>query len=84
MASRRITIRIPAELERELQQHANREGAAESEIVRDALQSYFQNKARERSAYEVAAELGLIGCAPGLPRDLSTNRKYFRGLGKKR
>jgi hypothetical protein len=34
------------------------------------------------STYDFLKEAGLIGCAPGLPKDLSTNKRYFAGFGK--
>jgi hypothetical protein len=34
------------------------------------------------SACDLAVAAGLIGCARGLPRDLSTNKRYFAGFGK--
>lgn len=39
-------------------------------------------KLQKRSAYELFKEAGLIGCAKGLPKDLSTNKRYFAGFGK--
>jgi hypothetical protein len=36
----------------------------------------------KRSAYDLAREAGLIGCAKGLPKDLATNKRYFEGFGK--
>jgi hypothetical protein len=36
----------------------------------------------KRSAYELMAEAGLIGCVKGAPKDLSTNKRYFKGFGK--
>ena len=35
-----------------------------------------------RSAYELADAAGLIGCIKGVPKDLSTNKRYFTGFGK--
>jgi len=39
-------------------------------------------KRDDRSVFEIAKKAGLIGCAPGLPRDLSTNNRYFEGFGE--
>jgi hypothetical protein len=35
-----------------------------------------------RSTYELMEAAGLIGCIKGAPKDLSTNKKYFAGLGE--
>lgn len=59
-------------------------GLPESELVRDALESYLGQAPAARSAYDLAREAGLIGCVRGAPRDLSTNPKHFKGFGKGR
>jgi hypothetical protein len=52
--------------------------------VRQAIESHLAEAAKRESAYEMAERLGLVGCAEGLPPDLSTNRKYFEGFGRDR
>lgn len=51
-------------------------------MVREALEAFLSPVATERSAYEVADELALIGCVRKARKDLSTNRKYFKEFGK--
>ena len=34
------------------------------------------------TAYDAFLNAGLIGCAPGLPKDLATNKRHFKGFGK--
>jgi hypothetical protein len=53
-------------------------------LVREALENYLGEAPTPSSAYDLAREAGLIGCARGLPSDLSVNRKHFEGLGKSR
>jgi virulence-associated protein VagC len=36
----------------------------------------------DKSCYNLAMELGIIGIAKDLPSDLSTNPDYFEGFGK--
>jgi predicted DNA-binding protein len=81
MATNRITIRIPEALEKKLRKRAHLNGQSESEIVREALENYLQQSSGE-SAYDIAKRLGVIGRFKGLPKDLSTNPKYFEGFGK--
>jgi len=57
-------------------------GQSESEVVREALETYLASTTGERSAYELAEQAGLIGSVRRAPRNLSTNRRYFEGLGK--
>lgn len=37
---------------------------------------------QELSCYEIAQRLGIVGMLDHLPSDLSTNRRYFEGLGQ--
>ena len=83
MSSQRITIRIPLSLGKSLKKQADMKGRPESEIVREALESYLRQAAGQ-SAYELARQAGLIGRVKGAPRDLSTNPRHFKGFGEKR
>ena len=86
MTSERITIRIPEELGGRLRHRSRTNGQTESDLVRDALENYLGHSSREWSAFELAEEAGLIGCIPrgrrSPPKDLSTNRRHFKGFGK--
>ena len=50
--------------------------------MRQALEEFLSKHREEKTAYDLALEAGLIGCAPGAPKDLSTNKRYFKGFGK--
>jgi predicted DNA-binding protein len=82
MSSDRITIRVPQALGRRLRSRSRLKGQAESEVVREALESYLGQSGGERSAYELAEEAGLIGCVRCAPKDLSTDSRHFEGFGK--
>ena len=91
MASDRITIRVPQALGQRLRSRSRLKGQAESELVREALESYLGQSGDARPAYELAEEAGLIECVrrgPGSPaprspaKDLSTNPRYFDGFGE--
>jgi predicted DNA-binding protein len=86
MSSERITIRIPAELGGRLRHRSRSNGQTESDLVRDALENYLGRSSPEWSAFVLAEEAGLIGCVPrgrrSPPKDLSTNRRHFKGFGK--
>ena len=83
MSSQRITVRIPLSLGKRLKEQAGVKGRPESEIVREALESYLRQAAGQ-SAYELAKRAGLIGRYKGAPRDLSTNPRHLKGFGEKR
>ncbi len=82
MTSTRITIRVSEAIEKRLRSRSRIQGQTESELVREALESYLAKSDGDRPAYELAEEAGLIGCIPRAPRDLSTNRRHFEGFGK--
>jgi len=82
MASQRITVRVPAALGVRLKDRSRLIGETPSEIVRAALENYFNNGGGGRSAYDLAKAAGIIGCARAGPKDLSTNPRHFEGFGK--
>lgn len=84
MLSQRISVRVPEKIVRRLKERSRSTGAKESDVVREALEEYFSKPTTEKTAYDRAVETGLIGCAKGLPKDLSTNKRYFKGFGKSR
>ena len=84
MASNRITVRVPKQLEALLRDRSRTRGQTPSDVVRDALETYLGFGGRSLSAYELARGAGVIGCATREPKDLSTNRSHFDGFGKKR
>jgi hypothetical protein len=81
MASQRISVRVPRQMAQRLKRHSQVTGAHESDVVREALEKYLAPGAEGPTAYDLALKSGLIGCARGAPKDLSTNKKYFKGFG---
>ncbi len=84
MPNGRITVRVPEALESKLRGQARLKGRPESELVREALETYLGQESDSRPAYELAEQSGLIGCIRKAPKDLSTNPKHFEGFGKSR
>jgi hypothetical protein len=82
MASDRMTIRLDEETHRRIDAEAQATGKNGSELVREALAAYFRQRSEPETCLELAHRAGVIGCAVGLPRDLSTNREYFEGFGR--
>lgn len=81
MASQRISVRVPRQMAQRLKRHSRVTGARESDLVREALEKYLPPEGDAPTAYDLAVKAGLIGCARGAPKDLSTNKKYFKGFG---
>lgn len=82
MISDRVTVRLPKALAAHLRQRCRKTGQTPSQLVRIALEKLMGGPKAKRSAYDLAMEAGIIGCAKGLPEDLSTNPRYFEGFGE--
>ncbi|MCI0463885.1 MAG: ribbon-helix-helix domain-containing protein [Gemmataceae bacterium] len=82
MESIRISVRLDADTKRRLREEARAAGKHESEVVREVLAAYFAEQKREASALDRAQRAGIVGCAKGLPPDLSTNKDHFEGFGR--
>jgi len=82
MNNTRITIRLDEHTGRRLRAEALAAGKNESEVVREALTAYFTRTPQRATALEVARRARVIGCAQGLPPDLSTNKDHFKGFGR--
>ena len=82
MSSNRITVRVPPALTSRLRSCSRANGKTESDVVREALESYLESEPARKTAYELAKEAGIIGAARKAPRDLSTNRRHFNAFGK--
>ncbi len=85
MASKRISVRIGSQLDRQLRRRAKETGKNESAVVREALGDYLSRTSSTSSArtvYDLLEEKRLIGCLTDTPPDLSTNRERFEGFGE--
>lgn len=82
MASGRLSVRIPPELQQSLDSLSAVTGKSEAEVVREALQEYCLKYSQQQTAYDVAKAAGLIGCVRGGPKDRSTDSRYMDGFGR--
>jgi Arc/MetJ-type ribon-helix-helix transcriptional regulator len=82
MPSQRISVRVPSKIVQGLKERSGATGERESEVVRHALEEYLSKNGGEKTAYDQFLEAGLIGSAPGSPKDLATNKRHFKGFGK--
>jgi hypothetical protein len=80
---KRVNARLGAEDAKKLAYLTEREGQTVSEVLRLALQRYYDEaKAGEGSALKILERTGFIGSASG-PGDLSTNHKQYLWGGPK-
>ena len=83
MYAKRITVCISPAIGERLKRRARMNECSHSEVVRRALENYLGSISTRRTAYDLAVAAGLIGRLRGAPADLSSNRKYFNGFGKR-
>jgi hypothetical protein len=81
MGNPRLSVRIPAELRRDLLAIARAAGRSEADIVRDALEQYRQGQISGPSCLEIAKDSGILGSGRDLPADLSVNPQHMDGFG---
>ena len=74
---RTVSVKIPEDLDRALDQEAERLGVGRSEVLRRALRYFL----REGNGSFVDLARDVIGSLDG-PPDLSTNPKYMEGFGE--
>ena len=82
MATKTITVKLPPNLDRQLEKLSLRIKKTKSVVVRLAIQELLRQPDLEfkLSAYEMLSEFaGSIG---ELPADLSENAKYMKGYGQ--
>jgi predicted DNA-binding protein len=75
-----LTVRLKPELESQIDLVAKRQGLSKSEWVRRLIEKQLEEglNQSQKTSYELAQELGLIGCIKEGPEDLAANaRKYL-------
>jgi metal-responsive CopG/Arc/MetJ family transcriptional regulator len=78
-----LTIKLPLQLEQQLQEASAQEHLSKSEVVRRALVSYLNQRQAEVPAASALERAGdLVGCFSGGPADLSSNPRHLDGFGK--
>ncbi len=78
----RISVRLDESTQQRLNEEVQATGRSESDVVREALRTYFRKRPRPESCLELARRHRIIGCAKQLPPDLSTNRRHLAGFGR--
>ena len=81
MASDRLSVRLPEQLRRNLENLVETTGRTESDLAREAIEEYLLRHARFVTCFDVAEQSGLIGCVDSGTGDLSTNPKHMQGFG---
>lgn len=69
-----LTVRLPEELEAQFAKACKRRKVSKSAAIIRMVEEFVAARP-EKSAYDVALELGIIGAAAGEPADLSVTAK---------
>lgn len=78
-----ISVTLSKTLDAKLTSAAKQLGTTKSAIVRAAMTQYLARHPEPPPESIAALAKGLIGCVSGGPTDLSYNKKYLEGLGRK-
>ena len=82
MSGTRISVRLDRKLRASIKKQAKATGKREAELIREALEKEFASPEPQKSWYDMARELGLVGIVKKAPPDLSTNKKHMEGFGR--
>jgi hypothetical protein len=80
-AMKTFSLKLPPSLSAKLNRLAKKRGQTKSEIVREALEQFFNGERTIPPGSALEAAGPWIGCVEG-PGDLSTNPKYMEGFGE--
>ena len=71
-----LTVKLPEDLERELELHCKTHRVTKSEVVTRVLAQYLVLQAPKRTPYELARKHGIIGCVSGGDRNLGRDHSH--------
>jgi hypothetical protein len=73
-----LTVRLDPELEREFAAACKMKRASKSAVVTELIRGYVQGKAPAKSPFELAEEMGLVGCMESAPAAGREHGRYLR------
>jgi len=78
---RTLSLKLPDDMARILEDRARSAGTTKSEILREALAGYLAQNPPPGKGSFLALAGDLVGCLEG-PGDLSYNKKYLENYGR--
>ena len=73
-----LTVRLDPDLEREFAAVCRLKRTTKSAVVTDLVRGYVQAKAAGRSPFELAEEMGLVGCVDTAPAAGRNHSRFIR------
>ena len=76
-----LSLKVPDDLDREIEDLARRKGWSKSRVIRQAIAGFVPRDNRASKGSFLAQAGDLIGCVSG-PSDLSSNPAHLKGFGR--
>jgi len=73
-----LTVRLDPALEREFETTCRIKRTTKSAVVTDLIRGYVQAKAPAKSPFELAEEMGLVGCLESAPAAGRDHSRFIR------
>ena len=73
-----LTVRLDPELEREFAAACQLKRTTKSAVVTELIRNYVQAKAPVKSPFELAEEMGLVGCIESAPAAGRDHSRFIR------
>jgi metal-responsive CopG/Arc/MetJ family transcriptional regulator len=73
-----LTVRLDAELEREFAAACRIKRTTRSAVVTELIRAYVQAKTPAKSPFDLAEEMGLIGCMEHAPATAREHSRYIK------
>ena len=73
-----LTVRLDPEIEREFAAVCRLRRTSKSAVVTELIRGYVHAKAPAKSPYELAEELGLVGCMEHAPAAARNHSSYIK------
>ena len=73
-----LTVRLDPKLEREFAATCRIKRTTKSAVVTDLVRGYVQAKASAKSPFELAEEMGLVGCIESAPAAGRDHSRFIR------
>ena len=73
-----LTVRLDPELERKFAAACRIKRTTKSAVVTDLIRGYVHSKASGKSPFELAEEMGLVGCIESVPAAGRDHSRFIR------
>ncbi len=79
-----LTVRLDPDIEREFAAVCRLRRTSKSAVVTELIRGYVQAKSPVKSSYELAVEMGLVGCMESAPATARDHSEYLKSKLRKK